>query len=149
MTSPEINFYQCDEELIKALAPLVSKIIDEKQKVLIYASDEKNLKEIDASLWSYGRNRFIAHASVFDEEILAEFPVTRQVVLFSNRQENSNQANYLVFLDEPQPQFIAEFARVFYFFLPKDFAKAKELAKKLKPKNSYKKEDGKWTKFSW
>jgi DNA polymerase IIIc chi subunit len=133
----EINFYQFDEELIKSLAPLLLKVLEEKKKVLVFCRDEKKIGEIDNSLWSYGRTKFIPHITNFDKG----FSFERQPILISNKEENLNKADYLVFLDEPSEIFISSFSRAFHFYNSE-----KPLAK-IKPKNSYKKEDGKWVKI--
>ncbi len=132
----EINFYQVDETIIKALAPLLIKVLDEKKKALVFCGSENLVKEIDASLWSYGRSKFIPHITVFDKE----FEMNRQPILITNKEENLNKADYLVFLDQPSDAFISSFSRVFHFYEPG------KLTAKLKPTNSYKKEDGKWVK---
>jgi DNA polymerase-3 subunit chi len=132
----EVNFYQVDEALGKSVAPLLLKILEEKKKALIFTKNEALIKEIDAALWSYGRNKFIPHITIFDKE----FELTRQPILISNKEENSNQADYLLFLDEPSESFVSSFARVFYFF------EEGKKSSKLKPTNSYKKQDGKWVK---
>ena len=143
MTS-EINFYQVDETIIKSLAPLLLKILDEKRKVLIFCKTSAQIKTIDDSLWSYGRNKFIPHITIADKEFVLE----RQPILISDKEENANQADYLVFLDLPAVSFANSFSRVFYFFEEQNLAVAKEVATKIKPTNSYKKTDGKWVKFS-
>jgi DNA polymerase IIIc chi subunit len=132
----EINFYQVDESIIKAMAPLLIKVLDEKKKALVFCGSEILVKEMDASLWSYGRNKFIPHITVFD----ADFEMLRQPILITNKEENLNKADYLVFLDQPSEAFISSFSRVFHFYEPG------KLTTKLKPTNSYKKQDGKWVK---
>lgn len=132
----EINFYQVDETIIKALAPLLIKVLDEKKKAVVFCGSENLVKEMDASLWSYGRNKFIPHITVFD----ADFDMLRQPILITNKEENLNKADYLVFLDEPSAAFISSFSRVFHFY------ELGKLNTKLKPTNSYKKLDGKWVK---
>ncbi len=133
---PEINFYQVDETIIKALAPLLLKILEEGKKALIFCSDQAQIKAIDDSLWSYGRSKFIPHVTISDKD----FSFERQQILISNKEENSNQADYLVFLSEPSANFISSFSRVFYFFEEGKFSA------QSKPTNFYKKEDGKWVK---
>lgn len=147
MTS-EINFYQVDETIVKSLAPLLLKVLDEKKKALIFCQDQAQIKVIDDSLWSYGRNKFIPHITIFDEDIAKEFSFERQPILISNKEENTNKADYLVFLDLPSAEFVAKFPRVFYFFEEQNTSVAKDVAKKIKPTNSYKKTDGKWVKFN-
>jgi len=134
----EVNFYQVDEGIIKALAPLLIKILEEKKKVLVFCRSENLMKEIDNSLWSYGRNKFIPHVTISDRE----FEMKRQPILITNKEENTNHADYLVFLDEPDEAFISKFSRVFYFYEPGKFAA------KTEPTNSYKKVDGKWVKLN-
>lgn len=141
--NPEINFYQIDETLVKSLAPLLLKVLSENKKALVFCKNHNQIKEIDNSLWSYGRNKFIPHVTIFDKE----FDLTRQPILLSDKEENANDANYLIFIDEPENAFLSAFSRVFYFFEPDNFDEAKKLSQKLKPKNSYKKDDGKWVRF--
>ena len=62
--------------------------------------NENLIKEIDSNLWSFGRNKFIAHITIFDED----FDLKRQVALITNK-ENSNSANYLIFIDEVSASF--------------------------------------------
>ena len=140
----EINFYQVDETIIRSLAPLLLKVLDEKKKALVFCENPTQIKEIDGALWTYGRNKFIPHVTIEDKEFVME----RQPILITNREENSNKADYLVFLDAPSDTFLQEFARVFYFFEETELENAKKIAKKIKPTNSYKKEDGKWIKSS-
>ncbi len=141
--TPEINFYQVDETIVKSLAPLLLKILEEKKKALIFCVNENKIKEIDESLWIYGRNKFIPHTTVFDRE----FPLKRHPILITNKEENSNEADYLVFLDVPSQNFLTNFARVFYFFDETNSPAAQELSKKLQPKNFYRKVEGKWVKY--
>ncbi len=133
----EINFYQVDETIIKSLAPLLIKVLEEKKKALVFCANQNQVKEIDASLWSYGRNKFIPHVTISDREFVME----RQPILITDKEENSSKADYLVFLSEPSEAFISKFSRVFYFYEEGKFAA------KSKPKNSYKKVDGKWVKI--
>ncbi|MBM3579192.1 MAG: DNA polymerase III subunit chi [Alphaproteobacteria bacterium] len=134
--NPEINFYQTDEAIGKSVAPLLLKVLSEKKKALIFSRNQVQLKEIDSALWNYGRNKFIPHALIFDRD----FDPKRQPVLLTDKEENSNLADYLVFLDEPSQPFVSNFSRVFYFF-----EEGKNLSK-IKPTNFYKKSDGKWVK---
>jgi DNA polymerase-3 subunit chi len=141
----EINFYQADEEIIKSIAPLLIKILDEKKKAFIFCKNHEQIVTLDNSLWSYGRNKFIPHITIFDKE----FELERQPILISDKEENANKADYLVFLDMPSNSFLSSFERVFHFFEEQNFAKSEKIAQELKPKNCYKKSDGKWTKFSF
>jgi DNA polymerase IIIc chi subunit len=141
----EITFYQVDETIIKSLAPLLLKVLDEKKKVLIFCENPIQLKEIDNSLWSYGRNKFIPHVTIAD----LDFKMERQPILISDKEENKNKADYLVFFEKPSDAFLQSFQRVFYFFEENNRAKAASIAKTTKPKNCYQKINGKWEKFEF
>jgi DNA polymerase IIIc chi subunit len=149
---PEINFYQIDDVLIKSLAPLLMKVLEEKKKVLVFCADQKQLNEIDAGLWTYGRNKFIPHVTIFDKEFnQGDLSFERQQILISNREENTNKSDYLVFLDLPNEDFLMKFSRIFHFFEPKNRASIQDLSKRIANKaskiNSYEKKDGKWIKI--
>lgn len=138
----EVSFYQTDELATKALAPLVMKILSEKKRALIFCADQKTMSEIDGALWSHGRSTFIPHITIFD----GEFNHAEQPVLISNREENSNQADYLIFLGSvPSDDFVKQFSRIFYFFSDSEIVAAKDIAKKTPPTFFHKKQNGKWT----
>jgi len=136
----EISFYQYDDLLVRSLAPIVIKSLEEKTKVLILCQDENQIREVDLTLWSYGRNKFIPHVKISDKG----FDIQRQPVLITDNQENLNEAEYLIFLVAPKEEFIKQFKRAFYFYEACDGAFAKELSKSLSPKRSFKKEEGRW-----
>jgi DNA polymerase IIIc chi subunit len=148
----EISFYQCDETIAKSVAPLLLKVLDENKKALIVAEDQIQIKEIDASLWSYGKNKFIPHITIYDKEFAKDFDLKRQPIMISDKEENINEADYLVLTKEVSEGFLSKFSRVFYFYDPLNLDVAKKLAKKYKAKaskfESYKKENGKWIKDS-
>ena len=110
--SQEINFYQVDETIIKALAPLLIKVLEEKKRAIIFCSNPNQIKEIDASLWSYGRNKFIPHVLNSDKD----FDLKRQPIVITDCEKNENDANYLVFINDVSADFAKNFSRVFYFF---------------------------------
>ena len=134
----EINFYEVEDQIVKSIVPLLLKILDEKKKVLIFSTNKSEIEEIDKSLWSYGKNKFIPHITIFDKN----FDVARQPILLTDQEHNSNGADYLVFLSEPSKKFLENFNRSFYFFSKKN------LTNEIIPTNFYKKENGKWIKIS-
>lgn len=144
----EINFYQCDESLVKSIAPLMLKILEENKKAFIFSSDSARTQEIDVGLWSYGKNKFIPHILISDKNFVLE----RQPILISDKEENSNKADYLVLMEEVSEDFISNFSRIFYFYDSLNLDAAKKTAKKYQKLatkfNSYKKEDLKWVKSS-
>ena len=137
--NPEINFYEVDDGVVKSMAPLLLKILDEKKRALIFANSQSYLQEIDNALWSYGRSKFIPHALIFDKD----FEAGEQPVLLTNQLENTNRADYLIFLEEPADlNFYEKFKRVFYFFQPDLSSQVNKI--NTKPHNLYKKIAGKW-----
>lgn len=143
----EINFYQVDDLITKSIAPLLIKVLEEKKKALIFCNNANKLKEIDDSLWTYGKNKFIPHATIADKD-LAQFGWQRQVIFLTDKEENINKADYLVLTNESSEDFIGNFSRVFYFYESQDLDEVKTFAKKFKKVNAYKKADGKWVKDS-
>ncbi len=143
----EINFYQSDEGTTKSIAPLILKILEENKKVLIFSRDPLRIKEVDDGLWSYGKNKFIPHITISDKNFVLE----RQPVLITDKEENSNQADYIILLEEVSQNFITGFSRAFYFFDSLTLEKAQKVAAKYRNTakiNAYKKEDAKWVKSS-
>lgn len=136
----EINFYQVSEDVVKSIAPLMIKMLKDDKKAFIYTKSHDRISELDRILWSYGRNSFIPHVTSFEKD----FDFKRQPIVISNEENNINDAQYLVFLDEPSADFIAKFSRVFYFFLESDVAIARKAIKNIKPTNLYKKLSDKW-----
>lgn len=134
----EINFYEVDEGIIKAMAPLLLKILDEKKRAIIFIKNIDKINEVDSALWSYGRSKFIPHITILDKD----FELTNQPIIISHLEENINNADYLIFLDEPSPDFVKSFTRAFYFF------ESQSNPINIKPNNFYRKISGKWTKIS-
>lgn len=144
----EMNFYQCDETIVKSIAPLLLKVLEENKKAIIFSANQAHIKLLDDGLWSYGKNKFIPHIVAGDKDFAVK-DIVRQPIIITVAEENLNKADYLVFLTEPSGAFISVFSRAFYFFEEENFANAQELAKKFNPANSYKKADGKWIKFKF
>lgn len=90
---PEINFYAVEEDIVKAMAPILLKIIDDNKRAIIFVKGNDSIKKIDDSLWTYGRNKFIPHATIFDKDFVAK----DQPILISNQEDNINKADYLIF----------------------------------------------------
>jgi DNA polymerase IIIc chi subunit len=145
--SQEINFYQIDDVITKSLAPLLIKVLEDKKKTLIFCANNAKMKEIDDSLWTFGKNRFIPHLTILESDIEKISTWKRQPILLTNEEENKNEADYLVIIDEPSKPFVASFKKVFYFYEESAIADVKKFAKNLDKDvkiKSYKKVDAKW-----
>ena len=132
----EINFYQIEGDLGNAIAPLMLKILGEKKRAVIFSKDQDLISQLDKKLWIYGRDKFIPHALESD----SDFDSERQPILITSEEKNANNADYLVFLDEPSGEFAKKFSRIFYFF------EEGKMNSNLTPTKSYKKQGGKWVK---
>lgn len=139
----EINFYHCDDIVAGSIAPLMQKVIGEGKKSLIYVFSSQ-VKEMDMALWSYGKNKFIPHVTIFDKE----FDFKRQPIVITDQEDNANDANYLVMTNPTSPAFMQLFSRVFYFYDALGVEQANNLIGNSKTLfetvNLYKKVNGKW-----
>lgn len=129
----EFNFYLVpnliENGIAKAIAPLLLKILEENKKILIYSKDTTLINSLDNGLWSFGKNKFIPHITIFDQEFERQnIPLTKQPIVITNEEKNSNQADYLVLLDQADTKFVSNFPRIFYF----SDASNNDLAKKIK-----------------
>ena len=145
----EINCYQCDESIVKSIALLLTKIIEEKKRAFILLDTEnqesakQQAKDIDEGLWSFGKTKFIGHSTIFEKDFNPE----RQPVLISNQEENINNSDYLILTTKTTKNFISKFEKACYFYNEdsnyslKIISQLREVAGKF---NSYKKFQGKW-----
>jgi DNA polymerase IIIc chi subunit len=124
----------------------MSQISDERKKAIIFSKNK--VKEIDDSLWIYGK--FIPHITVFDEKFITTFSSERHPIFITNKEENANNANYLVLTDDVSDGFLSSFERVFYFYDERNLQDIKNFhsnaIKSFDVINSYKKNNGKWIK---
>jgi DNA polymerase-3 subunit chi len=124
----EINFYQVnnivENGVAKSIAPLLLKILEDGKKALIYSEDTIMINSLDNGLWSFGKNKFIPHVTIFDQE----FEPKKQPIFITNQEENHNQADYLILLDATSTKFTSNFLRIFYFYDDSKTALAKNVA---------------------
>ncbi len=140
----EATLYQVDKIDSIALAPLLFKVLEQGKKVLIYCENSDLIRELDNSLWSYGRNKFLPHITIFDKD----FDLKRQPIILSNEQKNFNEADYLIILDVVEDDFLKQFSRVFCFTLNGNINKNNHLKQSFEKNSftikSYKKDGVKW-----
>ena len=139
----QINFYQTNDLIHKSIAPILTKILEDGKRALIFSKNQELLNQIDEGLWSFSKTKFIPHG-LAQEEI----PPLKQPILLTKEPKNLNAANYLIMLDKTDDDFVADFEKVFYFFGDQNLAPAKDLWRYYKSKsatlNFYKKEQDKW-----
>ncbi|MFT7099291.1 MAG: DNA polymerase IIIc chi subunit [Rickettsiales bacterium] len=143
----EINFYQVDDIIHRSIAPVLTKILDENKKALIYCKNEGQKTEIDNGLWSFGKTKFIPHATIADK-----LDHSLQPIFITEIPENTNKADYLIMLNEAENEMLSHFERIFYFFGSGDLQDARRLWKKYKADSAilsfYKKSEGTWAKIN-
>ena len=144
----EINFYQVDDIIYKAIAPLLLKVAEDNKKTLIYCNSEKQLTEIDDGLWSFSKTKFLPHSTnlIKSDKLKPE----EQPIFITNQTENFNQAKYLIIFEDVGEQFLNQFEKAFYFFGSGNITEARKMWSKYKNKsnslNFYKKDDSGWMK---
>lgn len=91
----EVSFYKLTTLPVeKASLKLMEKIYYSKQKLVVIAENEKQMKAIDDFLWSYSTKHFIAHGTCndsFQED---------QPIFLSHKLENPNKASIAMALGE-------------------------------------------------
>ena len=133
----QIIFYEVEEDLYKSIALLLYKIWQDGKKALFFLSDIQQIQDFDAFLWSFARNKFLPHCTILDTQFILE----KQPILLSNLQQNTNNADVLLFLELLDNSFIANFSRVCHFFMAKQ-----QKTNLLASQHFYKKAD-KWQKI--
>ncbi len=148
----EIIFYQVDDIVAKSIATLLLKVLEDQKKALIFCKNLEKIKEIDNILWQFSKTKFIPHTTIFDKEVQEFSNFTRQPVLISNKEENSNQADYLILSDKTSFDFIKNFSKVFYFYDSMMIDEIKNFIATINSEfkiKSYKKIDGKWQDYKF
>lgn len=91
----EVSFYKLTTLPIeKASIKLMEKIYYSKQKLVVIAENEKQMKAIDDFLWSYSTKHFIAHGTCNDQY------QEDQPIFLSYKLENPNKAPIAMALGE-------------------------------------------------
>ena len=111
----QIIFYEVEEDLYKSIGLLLYKIWQDGKKTLFFLSDTQQIQDFDVFLWSFARNKFLPHCTILDTQFILE----QQPILLSNLQQNTNNAEVLLFLEPPENSFLANFSRACYFFMAK------------------------------
>ena len=106
----EINLYISSDDILKSICQLASKILEDQKKILILCAPDQ-VNQIDSSLWTFGRNRFIPHITSNDKN----FDFARQPIIITSEENNFNNADYLIFTDAISSNFIGNFTRSFCF----------------------------------
>jgi len=108
----EILFYHLQRQpLEKVLPQLLEKSLDRGWRVVVQAATEERIEALDAHLWTYRDDNFLAHGTYRENE-----PAMQPVLLTVN-EDNPNGANVRVLIDgAPVPQDVANYQRVVLLF---------------------------------
>lgn len=142
----EVSFYQIDDLIVKSMAPLILKMLEDEKKAIIFCQDKAKIEEINNGLWQFSKTKFVPHATIHENDIDHK----RQPILISDQENNINQADYLILTEESSLEFIKKFSRIFYFYDSMALDQAKKLKNKLSADfniKSYKKIKQKWQNF--
>ena len=91
---PEIWFYHLERSTLDDVLPgLLEKTRERGWKALVRASDSRVLDDIDARLWTYRDDSFLAHGRAEQPE------AARQPILLTESSENPNGAQALFIVD--------------------------------------------------
>ena len=106
-----VDFYQLGEAPPEGIiASLAGKLIEEKQRLLIVASDEGLLARLDRQLWDQGATSFLPHGLAGGSDDAA------QPVLLSTGTEAPNLARNLLIADGEWRDAALSYDRAFYLF---------------------------------
>ena len=98
----QVAFYLFSTAIFKTeLANLVRKIVTAGQKVLLVCNDEKQLQELDHTLWTFSRKDFIPHCNVHEHQCA---PQLCCVVLSLDTTTNINNADVILNLQAKKTQ---------------------------------------------
>jgi DNA polymerase IIIc chi subunit len=116
-----INFYCLNYEIKDFLFSLLTKLIEAKNKILIYSDNEEKMRNLDKELWTFKKISFIPHLLNTDDN--ASFTP----IVITNELNNINNANVL-FLSKylEDSNFINGFDKIVYFFTIKNAVSIKE-----------------------
>ncbi len=126
---PQISFYHLSKtNLEEALPKLLEKILSVEGRAVVLCDDAK-IKPIDDVLWLVGGTRFIPHGTANDND------PELQPVYITDKEENPNNANFLVAISSMNNNFHKKFERTLLVFSGSsetELANARSLWKELK-----------------
>lgn len=115
--SGELWFYHLERtELEAALTPLLEKCVERGWRVIVRGAVEERLDALDAALWSYKEDSFLAHGRAGRDE------AERQPIFLTGGEGNPNAAQAQFLIDGAEPGDLASFERTIMLFDGRDEA---------------------------
>ncbi len=148
----EILFYHLElSPLEKVLPILLEKTLERGWRAGVEVSGEEKAKHLDAILWTFNNDSFLAHAIAGDKD------ANEQPILIATDENNQNSANVRFFVAGKTPELNIDYAkdyeRIVFMFDGHDpdiVEKARNVWKELKSDNelTYWQQDasGQWKK---
>lgn len=146
----EVYFYHLtSSQLEQALPELLEKVSANKWRALIRGTDENLLKRLDAHLWQYRDDNFLAHGKAGGNHD------PDQPILLTTNIENVNNAEILLLTHQAKidPTEVAKYTRVCLIFNgmdPQELNSARSNWKNLTdagiPAQYWAQENGRWAK---
>ena len=108
----EILFYHLQRQpLEKALPQLLEKSIERGWRVIVQSSSDERVDALDAHLWTYRDDKFLAHGTYRESEAAA------QPILLTEHNHNPNSASVRFLIDgAPVPEDAASYQRIVLVF---------------------------------
>jgi DNA polymerase-3 subunit chi len=145
----EVWFYHLEQTALdQALPDLLEKTLARGWRALVRSPSPARLEHLDAWLWTYRDDAFLAHGTADEEE------AQRQPILLTGDADNPNRAQAVFLLDDAEPGTLDAFERCIVMFDGRDdqaVAKARGRWKAIKaaghPASYWRQSDaGRWEK---
>ena len=107
----DVLFYHLTESNLEAALPtLLEKSLERGWKVVVQAGSQEKVEALDAHLWTYREDSFLAHGATSD----GTQPM--QPIWLTTEQDNPNEANIRFLVDGAVPSDLAGYERAVYMF---------------------------------
>src|SRR2546423_11972608 len=108
----EILFYHLQRQSIEKVLPqLLEKSLERGWRVVVQAASDERVEALDAHLWTYRDDKFLAHGTYRESE------AAMQPVLLTVNEDNPNGANVRFLIDgAPVPDDAASYQRIVLLF---------------------------------
>jgi DNA polymerase-3 subunit chi len=140
----QVDFYQLAGRPIETVVPqLAAKVLENGERLLIVAGDEKLRGLLDEALWTYDPISFLPHGGADGSA------PENQSILLSDKTEAANAAKYAMLADGEWRDDALNFERVFYLFDADRLDEARAAWRSLSDKANvepryWKQDNGRW-----
>lgn len=107
----EVLFYHLTESNLETALPgLLERSLERGWKVVIQAGSQERVQALDAHLWTYREESFLAHGATSDGT------QSMQPIWLTTETDNPNEANIRFMVDGAVPDDLAGYERAVYMF---------------------------------